>query len=233
MPGRLDTVLSAHSHSLASVRFLPQTRTPLRVGAKCGRPHRGSNRALTTGTSVWFQRFRPLGHGGDKPFFHSFFRSFVHSFAPKAWKNGESPERCPVECYKRFVGHRPQEMMDDNSPFYLAVKHNRRSDDPIWFCKGPLGKNSLSHIMKSGCEKAGISGRKTNHSARKTCVKRALDAGCPREYVAQLTGHISVASLENYAEADIQVQRAMCGSVMRGVRFNAASTSAQWRRGPV
>ena len=65
MPGRLDTVPSAHSRSLASVRFLPQTRTPLRVGAKCGRPHRGPNRALTTGTSVWFQRFRPLGHGGD------------------------------------------------------------------------------------------------------------------------------------------------------------------------
>ena len=56
MPGRLDTVPSAHSRSLASVRFLPQTRTPLRVGAKCGRPHRGSNRALTTGTSVGFRR---------------------------------------------------------------------------------------------------------------------------------------------------------------------------------
>ena len=33
VPGRLDTVPSAHSRSLASVRFLPQTRTPLRVGA--------------------------------------------------------------------------------------------------------------------------------------------------------------------------------------------------------
>ena len=56
VPVRLDTVPSAHSRSLASVRFLPQTRTPLRVGAKCGRPHRGSNRALTTGTSVgWLE----------------------------------------------------------------------------------------------------------------------------------------------------------------------------------
>ena len=68
VPGRLDTVPSAHSRSLASVRFLPQTRTPLRVGAKCGRPHRGSNRALTTGTSVGFQHLYPLGHGGDKLF---------------------------------------------------------------------------------------------------------------------------------------------------------------------
>ena len=65
VPGRLDTVPSAHSRALTSVRFLPQTRTPLYVGAKCGRPHRGSNRALTTGTSVEFLCFYPLGHGGD------------------------------------------------------------------------------------------------------------------------------------------------------------------------
>ena len=147
------------------------------------------------------------------------------SFAPKAWKNEENPARCPVECYKRFAAHRPESMTKDNSPFYLVIKHNRRHDDPVWFCNTPLGKNSLSSMMKSGCEKAGITGRKTNHSARKTCVKRALDAGCPREYVAQLTGHKSVTSLENYTEADIHVQRAMCGSVMRGVSFNAASTS--------
>ena len=70
VPGRLDTVPSAHSRSPASVRFLPQTRTPLHVGAKCGRPHRGSNRALTTGTSVGFRRSYPLGHGGDYPLDH-------------------------------------------------------------------------------------------------------------------------------------------------------------------
>ena len=65
VPGRLDTVPSAHSRSLASVRFLPQTRSPLRVVAKCGHPHRGSNRALATGTGVGFRRLYPLGHGGD------------------------------------------------------------------------------------------------------------------------------------------------------------------------
>ena len=66
VPGRLDTVPSAHSRSLASVRFLPQTRTPLHVGTNCGRPHRGSNRALTTGTSVVFRRLYSLGHGGNR-----------------------------------------------------------------------------------------------------------------------------------------------------------------------
>ena len=101
------------------------------------------------------------------------------SFTPKAWKNRENPDRCPVECYKRFASHRPAGMMDDNSPFYQAIKHNRRPGDPVWFCKGPLGKNVLSQMLKSGCERAGIHGRKSNHSARKTCIKRALDAGCP------------------------------------------------------
>ena len=38
-----------------------ETRTPLHVGAKCGRPQRGSNRTPTT--EIW--RFYPIGHGGD------------------------------------------------------------------------------------------------------------------------------------------------------------------------
>ena len=46
---------------------MPQTRTPLHIGTKCGRPHRGSNRALTTGTSVGFRHLYALGHGGDFP----------------------------------------------------------------------------------------------------------------------------------------------------------------------
>ena len=87
-------------------------------------------------------------------------------------------------------------------------------------------KNTISQFLKGACQKAGVPGRKTNHSARKTCVKRALDAGCPREYVAQLTGHKSVNSLENYADADDSVQQAMCSSVMHGVPFNISVNRA-------
>ena len=94
MPGRLDTVPSAHSRSLASVRFLPQTRTPLRVGAKRGRPRRGSNRALTTGTSVWLQRFRPLGYGGNICLYKT---AIIHHFALN-WTatSGKAPPPVPT-----------------------------------------------------------------------------------------------------------------------------------------
>ena len=154
------------------------------------------------------------GEGGSRP------------FCPKAFENRETPERCPVTAYKEYAKRRPTGMLDPASPFYLAVNHQRKADDPVWFKSGPLGVNSISSLMKDACTAAGIPGRKTNHSVRKTCVKRALDAGCPREYVAQITGHKSVRSIENYAEADVHVQRAISSSIMTGTAFASSADGA-------
>ena len=110
--------------------------------------------------------------------------------------------------------------MQENSPFYLAIDHKRSEDFVAWFSATPLGKNALGKLLKTACQKAGIPGQKTNHSVRKTCVKRALEAGCPRECVAQLTGHKNASSLENYVEADVAVQKAMCTSVQTGAAFS-------------
>ena len=41
---------------------------------------------------------------------------------------------------KKFRGHRPVEMNAPESPFYLAVRHNRRSNEEVWYMKAPLGK---------------------------------------------------------------------------------------------
>ena len=120
--------------------------------------------------------------------------------------------------------------MKEDSPFYLAISHRRSGEDTVWYTNGPLSKNAISQFLKESCQKAGVPGHKNNHSARKIRVKTALDAGCPREYVAQLTGHKSVNSLENYAQADDVVQQAMCSSVMHGIPYcvtvNIAGTSA-------
>ena len=43
--------------------------------------------------------------------------------------------RCPVNLYKTFEKHRPVEMKKPEAPFYLAVKHKRNADDPIWYMK--------------------------------------------------------------------------------------------------
>lgn len=141
------------------------------------------------------------------------------AFAPKAFKNHSDDKRCPVRAYKEFSARRPDDMKNPDSPFYLAVNNKRKNDDGKWYMSAPLGKNTIGQFIKKSCGAAGITGRKTNHSVRKTCVKRALDSGCPREYVAQLTGHKSVNSLENYADADVHIQKAMAMSVSTGASY--------------
>ena len=137
-------------------------------------------------------------------------------FAPKSFENEANPARCPVAAYKEYAKRRPARMMEPDSPFYLAINHQRKAEDTVWFKCAPLGVNTISSLMKNACSSAGIPGKKSHHSVRKTSVKRALDARHPPEYVAQVTGHKSVRSLESYAEADIDVQRAISTSIMSG-----------------
>lgn len=142
----------------------------------------------------------------------------ARTFAPKAFKNART-DRCPITFYKEYAKRRPLEMTKDNSPFFLAINHKVPQSSIIWYMKAPLGEQSLGKLMKSGCEAAGVSGKKTNHSVRKTTTKRLLDSGCPPEYCAQLTGHKNVASLRQYAEADIKVQKTMALSALNGDAF--------------
>lgn len=148
----------------------------------------------------------------------------TRAFSPKAFP-GDDQEKCPVHLYKEYARRRPSTFCKPDSPFFLSVNHKRKEGSDIWFSAAPLGKNTLGNLMKTGCEAAGIPGRHTNHSVRKTSVKRMLDAGCPAEYAAQLTGHKNVASLRGYAEACEDVQRKMARSALTGAAFNVASTS--------
>ena len=147
------------------------------------------------------------------------------AFNPKAFENFENPQRCPIQAYKLFAARRPADMLHDDSPFFLAINHRwAPGSTGQWYKNAPMGKNTIAAMLNTACENAGIHGKRTNHSARKTCVKRALDTGCPREYVAQLTGHKSVTSLENYAVADVNVQKALCTSIMTGSRYSGTGS---------
>ena len=90
MPGRLDTVPSAHSRSLASVRFHvtnthANTRRGQSVAARTGARTGLSSQAL----SVGFWRFRPLCHGGDHWWYLEHFSPAVPNrfgkFIPMGW----------------------------------------------------------------------------------------------------------------------------------------------------
>ena len=53
------------------------------------------------------------------------------------------------------------------------------------------------------------SGKFTNHSVRKTCIKTLLDSGVSHNNVAQLSGYKSLKSLDSYAVASREQQREM------------------------
>jgi len=78
--------------------------------------------------------------------------------------------RCPVKLLKTFLTHRPEEMKS-NGPFYVAVIE--RSKSQVWYKQQRMGIHSIHSFMKSMASQAQIEGKRlTNHSARKTLVKK-------------------------------------------------------------
>lgn len=129
--------------------------------------------------------------------------SNVRTHAPKAYANNDQPERCPVYLYNEYCKHRPLEMFDDDSPFYLAVNNTMKDpENPrSWYKRAALGANSLGNFMKSMASKAGIVGNFTNHSVRKTLCTNLLQAGVSPTLIQQVSGHKNVASISQYAAA--------------------------------
>jgi len=114
---------------------------------------------------------------------------------------------CPIETYKLYRDHRPLEMCSDDSRFYLAI--NYKPIAHIWYKRQPMGRNKLESIMQIMAEKAGIPGRKTNHSARKTAIQKLNDCGIPPTQIMQLSGHRNVQSINSYAVNSLPQQELM------------------------
>ena len=124
-------------------------------------------------------------------------------------------ERCPVRFYKEFLKRRPDPMKHPEAPFFLAVNHKRKPENPVWYQKAPLGKNEIGKFLSKAAKRAGIEGNITNHSVRKTCVSRLMDADIPTNYVAQLSGHKNLKSLDSYKTASRDHQRKMSNVLSR------------------
>jgi hypothetical protein len=70
---------------------------------------------------------------------------YYRAFNPVAQTT--SNDRCPVKFYKEFSRRRPDEMKTAESPFYLAINRERMPQNPIWYAKGPLGKDEIGKFL--------------------------------------------------------------------------------------
>ena len=127
------------------------------------------------------------------------------AFNPRMYSTGT--ERCPVRHFKKYINLRPENARENGSPFYLAIAN--APNENVWYKNQPLGVHSLSKFMKSMAVNAGIHGRKTSHSARKTMITRLVQSNIHPLHVAQLSGHKNLKSLDSYSVASVHQQKNM------------------------
>jgi integrase len=83
------------------------------------------------------------------------------------------------QLYRAFSEHRPLEMKQPDSPFFLPINHHRRPSSQIWYSKAVLGKNEIGKFLSKAAKAAKLPGNITNHSVRKTCISCLIDANIP------------------------------------------------------
>lgn len=78
---------------------------------------------------------------------------------------------CPVQAYKLFTAHRPANMCQPDSPFYLSINTARLPGSHYWYKAVAMGEKTLQKILKNMAAKAGLSRKVTNQSAKQpTCT---------------------------------------------------------------
>ena len=107
---------------------------------------------------------------------------------PKMFATGEN--NCPVKLFDLYVSKRPFEMRNTGR-FYLTPKNNSLKNQ-VCYTKNSVGKNKFCSFMKeivkdTPLEVSGL--RFTNHSGRKTVVKKLKNAQVPESSIIKLTGH--------------------------------------------
>ena len=127
------------------------------------------------------------------------------AFNPRMYAKNEKD--CPVALFKKYVSLRPSHTKNPESPFYLLPANT--PTQTTWYKNQPVGINSLGKFMKVMTDNAGISGKKTNHSARKTMITKLVQNDVNPLHVAQLTGHKCLKSLDSYSKASLEQQKRM------------------------
>ena len=130
-------------------------------------------------------------------------------FSPKMWSTPQNNQQCPVRIYEKYLQKRPPQMCEPDSPFYLAVNYKPSPANEYWYKQQKMGKERIGNIMKRMAAAADITGKKTNHSARKTMITALTKNDVPETQIMQLSGHTNVQSLNSYKKASINQQKKM------------------------
>ena len=102
----------------------------------------------------------------------------------------------------------------DNGRLYLTPR-SVFTNSGEWYTSNPVGKNKIASIMKELISGTGIksSNKLTNHSGRKTLVKKMKEAKIPETSIIKVTGHSSTKGLSSYDPGDQQEFKEMSNAL--------------------
>ena len=115
-------------------------------------------------------------------------------------------ERCTVMFIDKLISKRPP-LLQHTGPLYLRPLARFNPEDNVWFSSQPVGVNTINTYMAKMAELAGLNKtnkRFTNHSVRKTTVRKLQKAGVPPSKITAITGHKNQQSLADYTEMDLE-----------------------------
>ena len=109
----------------------------------------------------------------------------------RAYENVVNSDRCVVRLYEKYMSHRPSHLPKCSKDFYLRPLGVPNGD--IWYSCQARGRHTLEKVIKKLCQKAGFSGKRTNHSCRASSATRMYELGADEQLICEKTGHRSVA----------------------------------------
>ncbi|CAC5359764.1 unnamed protein product [Mytilus coruscus] len=91
---------------------------------------------------------------------------------------------------------------DEVDAFYFKPLVNYEKDQ--WFCKVPVGHNTLQKTVKRVCTAGGLEGKRTNHSLWASTSTRLYQARVEEQLICETTSHRSNAVHSNKRTANFQ-----------------------------
>jgi len=129
----------------------------------------------------------------------------TRSGIPKLKEIPDSPDRCPVLLFLKFLSKRPTNMLDPESPLFIrpwvVSPIEQYSELHQWYYNVPMGLNEIGKLVKNMIKSAEVdtTGRKiANTSLRKTTSTSLMQAGLGTKVVMQQLGHRNPQSLTRY-----------------------------------
>ena len=113
---------------------------------------------------------------------------------PKIFSTNTS--RCLVNIFKFYLSKRPTQLRS-SGPLCLNIIHKPVSN-LLWYKNLPMDQQTIMKRMIENSSLRNSNKNLTNHSARKTLVKKLRQNYIPKSEIIGITGHSPEASLDAY-----------------------------------